>query len=407
MWLTEATPVQRRALVAASLGWMLDSMDVMLYSLVLTHLMADLGMSKTTAGLLSSLTLLSSAVGGTLFGLLADRAGRRLALTWSILVYSVFTAACGLAGSVGQLAVFRVLLGLGFGGEWASGAALVAETWPARHRGKALGLMQSSWAIGYAAAAVVAAAILPRFGWRAVFFAGVVPALGTLWIRRHVPEPEIWNRSRQERRSGSQLAELRALFGGKHRRNVLVTTLANAGTMFGVWGLLTWIPAYLSTPVSSGGRGLDIVRTSSWIVVMQAGAWLGYVSFGFVADAIGRVKTYAGYILAAAVMVPLYTSVRDETLLLLLGPVVGFFGHGYFSGFGAITAELFPTAVRASAQGFIYNLGRGISAAGPLAIGALSMERGLGVALQLTSGAFLIAGLVALLIPETKGRELE
>ena len=167
MWLAEATPQQKRALLAASLGWMLDSMDVMLYSLVLTHMMAELGMTKSTAGFLASLTLLASAVGGAVFGVLADRAGRRRALTASILVYSVFTAACGFARSVAELAVFRVLLGLGMGGEWACGAALVAETWPARHRGKALGLMQSSWAVGYALAAVITAAVLPRFGWRA------------------------------------------------------------------------------------------------------------------------------------------------------------------------------------------------------------------------------------------------
>ena len=406
MWLSEATPQQKRALLAASLGWMLDSMDVMLYSLVLTHMMAALGMTQSTAGFLASLTLLASAVGGAVFGLIADRAGRRPALTASILVYSVFTAACGFARSVTELAVFRVLLGLGMGGEWACGAALVAETWPARHRGKALGLMQSSWAVGYALAAVMTAAVLPRFGWRAVFWVGVAPALVTLWIRRSVEEPEIWRRSRAEARGSSQLARLAALVRGKHGRNVLVTTAVNAGTMFAYWGLFTWIPAYLSTPVASGGRGLDVVRTSTWILVMQAGAWLGYVSFGFIADALGRVKTYAAYILAAGVLVPLYGGARDPALLLVLGPFMSFFAHGCFSGFGPITAELFPTAVRASAQGFIYNFGRGCSALAPLAVGALGAERGLGFAFLLTSGAYLAAGLVALAIPETRGREL-
>ena len=191
-----ASPEARRALVAASLGWLLDAFDVMLYALVLASLMTDLGMDRTTGGLLGSLTLAASAVGGVFFGVVADRWGRTRALSLSILIYSIFTAACGLAQNVTQLAVFRVFLGIGMGGEWASGAALVSETWPAEHRGKALGLMQSCWAIGYGAAAIVTAIVLPRYGWRAVFLVGVLPALFTLWIRRRVPEPAIWQRAR-------------------------------------------------------------------------------------------------------------------------------------------------------------------------------------------------------------------
>ncbi len=184
MWLTEATAPQKRALLAASLGWMLDSMDIVLYSMVLAFMMRDLGMAQATGGLMASLTLGASAFGGILFGLLADRIGRTRAMMASILIYSVFTAACGFAQDVFQLGVFRVLLGLGMGGEWACGAALVAETWPAQHRGKALGVMQSSWAIGYGAAAALTWVILPRFGWRGVFFAGILPALAAFWIFR-------------------------------------------------------------------------------------------------------------------------------------------------------------------------------------------------------------------------------
>ncbi|HJS74240.1 MAG TPA: MFS transporter, partial [Vicinamibacteria bacterium] len=183
-FLREATPTQRRSLLAASLGWMLDSMDVQIYALVLVEVMHDLRMDAGTGGLLASITLVGSAVGGFLFGVLADRIGRTRALMASILLYSVFTAACGLAQTVTQLAIFRLFLGFGFGGEWATGAALVAETWPPEHRGKALGIMQSSWAIGYALAAGLTALLLPVAGWRGVFFAGILPALITLWIRR-------------------------------------------------------------------------------------------------------------------------------------------------------------------------------------------------------------------------------
>ena len=269
MWLLEANAIQKRALLAASLGWMLDSMDVMLYSMVLAHMMRDLGMTEGKAGLMASLTLASSAAGGTLFGILADRVGRSRALLASILVYSIFTSACGLAQNVAQLALFRILLGLGMGGEWACGAALVAETWPSRHRGKAMGVMQSSWAVGYALAAGLTALVLPRWGWRAVFFAGVAPALVTFWIRRNVPEPEIWRRSKETAGTKSGISGLSKLWQGEYGRHLAVTTLANAGTMFAWWGLFTWIPAYLSLPASRGGAGLSIVNTSTWIIVMQ------------------------------------------------------------------------------------------------------------------------------------------
>jgi MFS family permease len=195
-WWRAGTPEGRRALLAGGLGWMLDSFDVMLYALVLAALMKDLGMAKFTAGLLGSATLVASAVGGLAFGIFADRYGRARALVWSILIYSVFTAACGFAQTIAQLAVFRIFLGLGMGGEWASGAALVSETWSAEHRGKALGFMQSAWAIGYGTAAIVVAIVMPIWGWRAVFFVGVLPALLTIWVQKRVKEPALW-RERQ------------------------------------------------------------------------------------------------------------------------------------------------------------------------------------------------------------------
>jgi MFS family permease len=406
-WLSEADGIQKRALLAASLGWMLDSMDILLYSMVLAAMMSDLRMTEGTAGLMTSLTLGASAVGGIAFGFVADRLGRARALMGSILVYSVFTAACGFAQNVTQLGLFRILLGLGMGGEWACGAALVAETWPSKHRGKAMGIMQSSWAVGYGLAAILTALILPRFGWRAVFFAGIAPALITLWIRRRVPEPEIWVRSRSLLSAQPGSSGAREIWRGGYRRGLLVATAANAGTMFAWWGLFTWIPAFLSLPPERGGVGLDVLRTSTWIVLMQAGMWLGYVSFGFISDRIGRRKAYAGYIFIAAALVPFYALSRSPLALLLIGPVVAFFGTGYFSGFGAITAEMFPTAVRASAQGLSYNLGRGISAAAPYLVGAAASRYGLGLALLLTSGSFLAAGIIALLLPETRGRELD
>ena len=405
-WWHEATPAARRALAAASLGWMLDSFDVMLYSLVLAALMADLSMSTTTAGLLGSLTLLASAAGGLIFGVVADRYGRTRALMGSILIYSVFTAACGFAQSVAHLAVFRVLLGIGMGGEWASGAALVSETWPAKHRGKALGLMQSSWAIGYAAAAAVTAIVLPRWGWRAVFFVGVLPALFTIWVRKSVEEPEIW-RAQRASASDRPAAAFGDIFRGQLLPLTVAITVMNACTMFAWWGFNLWIPAYLSLPSTQGGVGLSAYTMSGLVIAMQVGMWFGYVTFGFVGDTFGRKVTYVVYVLTASALILAYASTRSPLVLLLLGPFVAFFGTGYFSGFGAITAEIYPTRIRATAQGFTYNIGRVASAVAPFTVGSLAATHGFRTALSTTAVAFVLAAITWIWIPETRGRRLE
>jgi MFS family permease len=402
VWPAQVTSAERHSLVAGGLGWMLDAMDVMLYSMVLAHLMKDLGMAKETAGSLNSLTLFASAIGGLLFGFLADRIGRTRSLMLSILVYSVASGACGLSDSVIQLAIFRFILGLGMGGEWTTGAALIAEIWPAEHRGKALGLMQSTWAIGEMVAAAVAGYVLPRFGWRAVFFVGILPALLVLWIRRDVPESAVW----LERGRG-QRGSLRLLLRRDIRWNALLATTMNAAGMFGYWGLFTWIPAYLSLPVEQGGRGLDIFKTTTWLVVMGLGKWLGYALFGFFADSVGRRRSYVAYLFTAAALVPLYGMASRPTWLLILGPFVAFFGTGFFSGYSALSAELFPTEIRATAMGLSYNLGRGFSATAPWIVGHLADRFGLGSAFFLQAAAFFVAGLLALALPETRGKALE
>ena len=404
-WWRAATPHARRALVAASLGWMLDSFDVMLYALVLATLIRELGMTPATAGLLGSLTLIASAAGGVLFGVLADRYGRTRTLIWSVLIYSFFTAACGLAQSVAQLAIFRVCLGLGFGGEWASGAALVSETWPAEHRGKALGFMQSSWAIGYGLAVVVTALVLPRWGWRAVFFVGILPAFLTLWIRRRVPEPDLWQRTKTVPLSGR--GGIGEIFRPPLRALTIWVTLMNACTMFAWWGFNLWVPAYLELPVDRGGVGLGTAYRTTVLVVMQVGMWFGYVSFGYISDAIGRKRAYVAYTLIAAALLLAYASTREPRVLLALGPFLAFFGTGYFSGFGAVTAEIYRTSIRATAQGLTYNIGRVASAVAPFAVGSLAQTRGFGVAFTSASIAFVLAAAAWTFIPETKGRVLE
>ena len=402
-WWQEADVTARRAFIAASLGWMLDSFDVMLYAIVLAALIRDpvLQLSFETAGILGSITLVSAAAGGIIFGVLADKLGRKRALMGAVLIYSVFTAACGFAQTAAQLAVFRVLLGLGMGGEWATGAALVSETFPARHRGKALAFVQSSWAIGYGLAALVNLIVMPLWGWRGVFFVGVLPALFTIWIRRSVEEPKIWLQT-----ASADRGRIGLLFSPGVAKTTVFITLMNACALFGWWGLNSWVPGYLALEPSRGGIGLSSSTMSLFVIFMQTGMWLGYVSFGFIADAIGRKRAYLLFLATASLLLPLYGFLRQPALLLALGPFVAFFGTGYFSGFGAVVAELYPTSVRATAAGVCYNTGRIASAAAPFVVGSLAATRGFFAAFAVAGAAFLLAAMMWIWIPETSNREL-
>ncbi len=334
--------------------------------------------------------------------MLADKIGRTRALMGSILMYSFASFACGLSQTIPQLAVFRFILGLGMGGEWTTGAALIAETWRAEHRGKALGMMQSSWAIGEMLAAAVTLAILPTFGWRAVFFVGVIPALAVLWIRKDVPESEIWLARGKEKP-----VSLKLMWRPDIRVPGAIATVMNAAAMFGYWGLFTWIPGYLALPENEGGRGFGIISSLYWVLFMAPGKWLGYTLFGFAADKFGRKKSYVFYLTAAAILVPIFGMTKSMTALLILGPFVGFFGTGYFSGFAAIASELFPTEIRATAMGLSYNIGRGFSALAPFVVGAIAKDYSFFAAFLLLAAAFLLAALLALALPETKGKALE
>src|SRR5579863_3891295 len=327
--ISQATPGQRRTLLAASLGWALDAFDTMLYALVLALLMRDLGMSKTTAGLLGTLTLLASGIGGVLFGFLADRIGRKQALMASIVTYSVCSYASGLSTSIAMLAAARFVLGLGMGGEWNTGATLVAETWPTEFRAKAISIVQSSWALGFAAAALVAGPVARYYGWRAVFFVGILPALITLWIQRSVPESEMWRKhfkSRHNEPTGSRKSPLLAkdarngapgssfsvIFRAPYGKYTAALLLFNFFGMFAWWGLFTWLPPYLSLPVDQGGRGFGIMGMSTLMVSLNlCGMLPGYISFGWFADHLGRRKASLVYTLMASVLIPVYAAARS------------------------------------------------------------------------------------------------
>jgi MFS family permease len=416
MKLSEVSPGQRRTLIAAALGWMLDAFDVMLYALVLAHIMRDLGMTKSTAGLLNTLTLLASGIGGVLFGMLADRIGRKRALMFSILTYSVCSFASGLATSVAMLAGFRFVLGLGMGGEWNTGATLVAETWPDHLRARALSIVQSSWAIGYATAALVSGIVLRYCNWRAVFFVGILPALVTLWIRKDVPESEMWARRKNEAAgftdphgaAAAPATGFAELFSWRYIRSTFALLLMNLFGLFAYWGLFSWVPAYLSLPVSQGGRGFGLMNTTSLLLVLNlAGMLPGYLCFGWFADHLGRRRAFMLYLFTAAALVPFYAAARQQWALLLMGALVGFFGAGFFSGSALIGSEIFPTAIRARALGFTYNGARTLSALAPFVIGRVGQAKGLDWAFYVCAGSFLAAGLTAMTLPETRGKTLQ
>lgn len=429
---SQATSAQKRTLLAAAMGWGLDGFDVMLYSNIAVFVMADLGITaKSWTGLPNTFMLLASGIGGILFGFLADRIGRKKALMLSILTYSICSVGSGFSRSILSLVFFRFVLGLGMGGEWNTGATLVAETWPTHLRAKAIAIVQSSWAWGLAAAAFVAGTVLhwTNNNWRLVFLVGVLPALVTLWIRRKVPESEMWEKSCQHsalssqpesgnahsalarpdrKNSHSQFVPFWHVFSPELRRSTIFLFLLNFFGLFAWWGLFSWMPAYLVLPLEKGGRGLGMMSTTRLLVILNlVGMFPGYLCYGWIADHLGRKRSLMLFTLAAALLIPIYAAVRSPMTILIFGALVAFFGTGFFSGSGLIGSEIFPTSVRSRALGFTYNGARTLSCVAPYIIGRVADTKGLSGAFWLCAGSFVLTALMASQLPETKGKELQ
>jgi MFS family permease len=390
---------------------MLDAMDFMIYAMAVGRLKTYFGFDDAAAGMLGTVTLATSALGGLVFGVVADRFGRTRALMGTILIFSLASLGAATSQSVAQLLMWRAVLGIGMGGEWASGAVLVSETWPPAHRNKAISIVQSGWAIGYILAAVMAALILgsPSLGpdsWRWLFVAGVLPAFLVLWVRRNVPEPVVWSERRVPRVSNP----FAVIFGRALIGRTLLVILLGSTLQFAYWGIFFWLPGFLARPIAQGGAGMGVVGSLGWIIPVQIGAYFGYLTFGFIADRAGRRRTFIGFMLAAATLVPIYALMaRSPLVLLLLGPVLGYVGHGYFSMFGGFVAELFPTPVRATGQGTSYNAGRLAGALAPYVIGVLAQQPriGLGLAIASTSAFFLASAVIIFALPDRSGEPLE
>lgn len=406
-WLLQLSPQERSTLFATFGGWALDGMDVMVYSFVIPTLISLWHIGKGQAGMLAAATLIISAIGGWLAGLLADRYGRARILQITIIWFAGFTFLSGFTNSFWQLLITRGLQGLGFGGEWAVGSVLMGEAIRAQHRGKAVGTVQGGWAIGWGVAAVLYAVLFSAFppaqAWRAMFWIGILPALLVFYIRRYVPEPELYRRTRAQLASADERGHFLEIFAPSLLPVTLLTSLMATGAQGGYYAITTWLPTYLKTT-----RGLSVLNTGAYLLVMIAGSFTGYLISAWLTDLLGRRRTLVLFAVCSLLTVAAYTFLPiGNRVMLLLGFPLGFFASGSFAPMGAFLTELFPSRLRGSGQGFSYNFGRGIGALFPALVGFLSARISLGAAIAAFSlSAYLLMMVSVLLLPETRGKEL-
>ena len=391
-------------------GWLFDFYDLMLFSFLLAPIQKSLGLSEVSLSLLLGASLAATALGGILFGYLADRFGRRSVLSWTILVYSAGTFLCGAAGGFASLLFFRVVTGLGVGGEWATGQTFVGETFPARSRARYAAVMQTGAPLGIALAAVVGgfaapaftSALGPDWGWRACFFVSVIPALLVVVIRRFLPESDIWaaRRAGREPRERGQFAEILAV---PALRRLFTLGLVLAVTdMSAYWFTYSWLPKYLYDQL-----GFSMAKSGIWILVTQAGGLIGYLTFGAVADARGRRVAYTSYsILWAAGLLAVtwfWSAISVWPWLTLCFMFLVGLGTGNFSGYGPIFTEIFPTKVRNTAMGTAFNVARGVQFFTPLVITQVATRHGLAGGISLAAFFAIFTGIWVWLLPETRG----
>ncbi len=406
LWLLQLEPEERSALVATFAGWMLDGMDVMVYSFVLPSLILIWHISNGQAGLLGTSALLLSSVGGWLAGLAADRFGRVRILQLTIVWFAFFTFLSGFSNGFEQLVIIRGLQGLGFGGEWAVGAVLIGETIRAKYRGRAVGTVQGGWAIGWGIAALFYtlffALLSPDMAWRAMFWIGLAPAALAVYIRKHVKDPEIYRTSSAAVGNGSGLAFLK-IFSPAMLRTTALASFVALGAQGGYYAINTWLPLYLNA------RGLSVTHTGGYLMVVILGSFAGYLVSAHLTDKLGRRITLILFAGLSAATVFIYSVIPiSDTVTLILGFPLGFFSSGSFSPLGAFFTELFPTGVRGSGQGFSYNLGRGVGALFPTLVGSFSAHMQLGRAIAMFAAlGYLLMIVGVLLLPETRGVELE
>ncbi|MGX7002197.1 MFS transporter [Caballeronia sp. KNU42] len=396
-----------RALIAAVSGYAMDGFDLLILGFMLNLISADLGLTSAQAGSLVTWTLTGGVVGGVGFGILSDYLGRVRVLTYTILLFALFTGLCALATGYADLLVYRFVAGIGLGGEFGIGMALAIEAWPADQRGRVSSYVGMGWQLGVLAAAVVTPLLLPHIGWRGMFVVGLFPAVGSFVIRKAIGESELFVRTNATNATNATKKRefpIKTLFRDKTttKHSIGVIILCSVQN-FGYYGLIVWMPAYLSKMF-----GYTLTKSAIWtgasILGMLAGIWI----FGQLADRIGRKPTFIGYQAGALVMVFVYSTLSTPDALLIGGIFMGLFVNGMMGGYGALMAELYPTHARSTAQNVLWSIGRAVGGFGPLVIGALATHYSFGTAIALLASIYILDLLATLfLIPELRGVALE
>ena len=396
-------------------GWMFDFYDLILYTFLLIPIGEELHFSNVALSYILGASLAATAIGGIIFGILSDRYGRKNVLQWTILTYSIGTFFCGLATNFLFLIIFRVVTGLGVGGEWATGQTYIGETFPPRLRGRFGAFMQTGAPIGIALASVVGGFISPVIGWRACFFISVLPALIVVFIRKKLPESDMWLERKRLISDGvlsteslrvEQSNKFLILFSKAYRTIFILSLILAIFDMSAYWFTYTWLPGYLYQE-----RHFSLTKSAEWILVTQAGGFIGYFTFGFVADKLGRRPAYSIYSAIMAVGLVMITLMWDmiastPALILAFMFLVGF-GTGMFGGYGPLFSELFPTTIRNTAMGTAFNLARGVQFFTPVIIAVIAVRYGLSGGISLAALFAILTGLWIWTFPETRGKKLE
>jgi MFS family permease len=384
-------------------GWLFDFYDLLLYSFLLVPIANELGFTRDQSALVLGVSLGFTALGGIAFGRLADVYGRKAVLQWTIIMYSVGTFLSGLAGGMGSLLLARMITAIGVGGEWATGQTIVSETFPAKQRGHYGALMQTGAPLGVGLAAIMGTWFAPQYGWRLTFMVSALPALIVILIRRHMPESDVWE---DHQRGGAVGAGFAPLLRPPLRRVAALCLLLTALNMSGYWFTYSWLPGYLTSE-----RHLSIVHSGLWVLVIVAGELVGYGSFGWFADRFGRKPVFTAFSVAMAtglLMITIFWPwIEDNPALILAFMLLVGFGTGTWSMFGPFFAELFPTAVRNTAVGSIFNTARGVQFFTPLIISTVARWAGLAGGIALAAAFAIAAGIVVWALPETRGREID
>src|SRR5512146_79458 len=395
-----------KVLLLSWAGWTFDFYDLILYSFLLIPIGAELHLSRVALSYVLGSSLAATALGGVIFGMLADRYGRKAVLSWTILTYSVGTFLCGFAWNFPALLVFRILTGMGVGGEWATGQAYIAETIPPRVRGRFGAFMQTGAPVGVALGSVVAGFVQPVVGWRGCFFISVIPAILVVVIRRWLPESDLWEERQRRVTAPAKRNQFVVLFSPAYRRTFLLALVLALFDMSAYWFTYSWLPGYLQSE-----RQFSLAKSAVWMLVTQSGGLLGYLSFGLTADWLGRRPAYSIYgvcwALGLAMVTLLWNTVAVYPAVILSFMFLVGFGTGMFGGYGPLFAELFPTAVRNTAMGAAFNLARGVQFATPVVIAVIAEKYGLAGGISLAALFALLAGSWVWVFPETRGKRLE